>query len=80
MSPSSLESDAMKKAIADFMQLHNLTSQDMIGQVPVTNVNVTTGSNTSALIEPPLLFVVFSNTPSTYICEEDVASEYVATI
>lgn len=42
------QSDAMKKAIADFMQLHNLSSQDMIGQVPVTNVNINTGSNTSA--------------------------------
>jgi len=48
MNEGSEQSDAMKKAIADFMQLHNLTSRDMIGQVPVTNVNVAAGSNTSA--------------------------------
>ena len=42
------QSDAMKKAIADFMRLHNLSKQDMIAQVPVANVNVNSGSNTSA--------------------------------
>ena len=42
------QSDAMKKAIADFMHLHNLSKQDMIAQVPVADVNVNSGSNTSA--------------------------------